>query len=325
MTAILKGNVLTLTGAVGERYFLEDNFSHSQVVRALAEVEDAAPLTVHLNSGGGGYEEGVGIYNALRARSGTTHIIVHGLAASAGSFIAMAGSRISMAAGSIMMMHEVMVSSQNSTGAELEHLARIQETMTTASAKIYAARSKRSLADVRKFLKAETWWDADETVKNGFADDVQTAARHDAASAFPYQTYRHAPAELVNMALTNKWTFPEASKEKSMTDAPSPELLAQATKAATARIKTIMGSSEAKGRTDLAEHIAYETDMSAEAGIAMLAKAARPSEEVSDRELFENRRFNGEGLNGPGGGPRASVSSRVDIVAAMRRRHGIKE
>lgn len=42
-----------------------------------------------------------------------------------------------------------------------------------------------------------------------------------------------------------------------------------------ARIKGIMSSGEAKGRNDLAEHMAYETDMSVEASIAMLAKSPK--------------------------------------------------
>lgn len=39
------------------------------------------------------------------------------------------------------------------------------------------------------------------------------------------------------------------------------------------RIQAIQGSEEAKGRTDLASHLAYETEMSVEAAIAMLSKA----------------------------------------------------
>lgn len=41
------------------------------------------------------------------------------------------------------------------------------------------------------------------------------------------------------------------------------------------RIAAILGSEEAKGRTDLASHLALETDMSAEAAVKMLAKAPK--------------------------------------------------
>lgn len=42
-----------------------------------------------------------------------------------------------------------------------------------------------------------------------------------------------------------------------------------------ARIKSIMGSDEAKGREDLASHLAYETDMTPAAALAMLSKAPK--------------------------------------------------
>lgn len=42
-----------------------------------------------------------------------------------------------------------------------------------------------------------------------------------------------------------------------------------------ARIKTILTSAEAAGRTELAEHLAYETDMAADAVVALLSKAPK--------------------------------------------------
>jgi capsid assembly protease len=47
-----------------------------------------------------------------------------------------------------------------------------------------------------------------------------------------------------------------------------------ATDAAQARIKAILSSDAAKGRADLAQHLAFETNMPADAAISLLAKAA---------------------------------------------------
>jgi capsid assembly protease len=52
---------------------------------------------------------------------------------------------------------------------------------------------------------------------------------------------------------------------------------------ATARIKAIMTSKEAAGRTSLAEHLAYDTDWSAEAAIAVLAKAPKETLAATSR------------------------------------------
>lgn len=49
----------------------------------------------------------------------------------------------------------------------------------------------------------------------------------------------------------------------------------EAGKVAQARIKSILASDEAKGRAEMANHLAFETDMSAEASIALLAKSPK--------------------------------------------------
>lgn len=58
-----------------------------------------------------------------------------------------------------------------------------------------------------------------------------------------------------------------------------PELLAQVQGDARAsersRIQTILASEEAKDRGDLAQHLAFATDMAPDAAVAMLAKAPK--------------------------------------------------
>ncbi|CUT12530.1 hypothetical protein BF49_3610 [Bradyrhizobium sp.] len=49
------------------------------------------------------------------------------------------------------------------------------------------------------------------------------------------------------------------------------------------RAKSILGHADAKGREDLAHHLAFETDMNAEAATAMLAKAPKAAEAKTSR------------------------------------------
>lgn len=62
----------------------------------------------------------------------------------------------------------------------------------------------------------------------------------------------------------------------------SSEQTAAARKAEQTRIKGIMQSAEAEGRTELAEHFAYDTEMSVEAATAALAKAPKAEAEKTD-------------------------------------------
>jgi hypothetical protein len=63
---------------------------------------------------------------------------------------------------------------------------------------------------------------------------------------------------------------------KAGTDAA--KLTADAMAAANTRAKAILDHADAKGREDLARHLAFDTEMSAEAAVAMLGKAPKAAE-----------------------------------------------
>lgn len=327
MTAILDGNELTLIGAVGGYFAGEDCFTHSEVVQLLRDFPAQSDLTVFLNSGGGACDEGIGIYNTLRRRQGKTHVIVGGLAASAGSVIAMAGDRVTMRRGSLLMMHEAATTIFDGSSDRLATAARQTEAWTKASIGIYAAKSGKSFAELAELIGRETWFTAEEAVAEGFADDLDgdLVDVGNLAPAFAYQRYSKAPEPLVALAKSKNWTqgaspFPPPSrseKEPSMTN-PNKDSGAQAT--ATARIKAIMKAPEAEGRQDLAEHLAYETDMAADEAIAVMKVA--PASGDADPLAYRRRAdgsMNAVGLNG-----KQKLGATGGLVAAMKQRHGVK-
>lgn len=61
------------------------------------------------------------------------------------------------------------------------------------------------------------------------------------------------------------------------------KLTADATKAANIRAMSILDHADAKGREELARHLAFSTDMSAESAVAMLAKAPKAAEQKGSR------------------------------------------
>lgn len=61
------------------------------------------------------------------------------------------------------------------------------------------------------------------------------------------------------------------------------KLTADATKAANVRAQAILNHADAKGREDLARHLAFETEMSADAATAMLGKAPKAAEVPASR------------------------------------------
>lgn len=84
-----------------------------------------------------------------------------------------------------------------------------------------------------------------------------------------------------------------------------------------ARCKAILGSDEAKGREDLANHLAFDTDMSAEAAVALLGKAPKAAAPTtaSDGNRFDAAmNAAGNPVVGPDGGL-ATAQSEEEVEA----------
>ena len=321
MAVSVKGREITLVGTVGADWW-GDSFSHSQVVYALSKIEGDEPIKVKLNSGGGVATEGSAIYALLSSFEGEVHIVIEGIAASAASLIAMAGDTITMADGAVMMIHDV---SGITFGNSADHEKSIEalETLSNAYASVYAKRSGKSRSDARALMKDETWFTAEKAIENGFADESIEENSAEVA-AFDYRMYAHAPETLTALASSKHWSLSEAltraeasaqptGQQKEKPDMSKKPATAEATTAtapeetqtdeavnkaaATAsadtkqRIKAIMGSDAAKDRADLAEHLAFETDMTAEAAIAALEKApsAKQTDETKPDDYVNSR------------------------------------
>lgn len=93
-----------------------------------------------------------------------------------------------------------------------------------------------------------------------------------------------------------------------------------------ARLKAIMKADEAQGREALAEHLAFETEMSAEDAVALMnvSPRAEASAAQNEQEYVPPRRMmNADGLNRePGRG--APQPGKGKLAAKMKLRHGIK-
>ncbi|GAB3211333.1 head maturation protease, ClpP-related [Nocardia tengchongensis] len=141
---------------------------------------DADEIMVKINSPGGNVYDGLAIMHALSDHPAKIITSVEGLAASAASFIAMAGDERIIRPGAELMIHNawtVAVGGASDLRAAAEQLER-----TSASlAGIYADRSGGEVADWQAAMDAETWYSAQEAVDAGLADRVEKAGKTAAA------------------------------------------------------------------------------------------------------------------------------------------------
>jgi ATP-dependent protease ClpP protease subunit len=169
--------------------------SAGEVTEALAGLGKVKAVALRLNSPGGDYFEGVTIAHALARHPAVVTVYVDGLAASAGSVIAMGGDRIVMAQGSQMMIHEAS-SMAWGTASEMRRTADMLDQTNSDIATMYARRTGGDVATWRAAVAAETWYTAAQAVAAGLADEVtQLPARvPDAPTLAPAALARRADA-----------------------------------------------------------------------------------------------------------------------------------
>jgi ATP-dependent protease ClpP protease subunit len=139
-------------------------------VTALAAVR-AQKLDVHISSPGGEVYDGLAIYNAIKQHPARTTVYIDGIAASAASFIAMAGDEVVIARTAEMMIHDAMglvIGNSADMVKMVEDLDRISNNI----AGIYAARAGGEPSDWRALMLAETWYSGPEAVAAGLVDRI---------------------------------------------------------------------------------------------------------------------------------------------------------
>jgi ATP-dependent protease ClpP protease subunit len=142
----------------------------SDFVKELGSIQ-AAALNIRINSPGGDVFDGIAILNALRSHPGHKTVTIDGLAASAASFIAMAGDTVQMAPQSMMMIHDASGLCMGNAG-DMRELADLLDKTSENIANVYAQRSGKPAEDWRAAMHAETWYTDKEAVDAGLADKI---------------------------------------------------------------------------------------------------------------------------------------------------------
>lgn len=161
--------------AIGSPSWDENGLTAKGIVKTLAGKPDAKTIAVRVNSPGGDVFDGLAIYNALKASPARIVVTVEGIAASAASFIAMAGDEVRMGQGTMLMIHEARVSWFSGSAEELRAQAVAIEKINASLVDIYAARVEakgKTRADVVAAMAAETYFTAEEAIAWGLADTL---------------------------------------------------------------------------------------------------------------------------------------------------------
>ena len=164
-----ESRTLYLDGAIAEETWYGDEITPKQFKSEL--LSDSGDITIWINSPGGDVFAASQIYNMLMDYKGKVTVKIDGIAASAASVIAMAGTDVYISPTGLMMIHNPMTIAFGDT-LEMEKaismLSEVKESIINA----YEIRTGLSRAKLSHFMDAETWFNAKKAVELGFADGI---------------------------------------------------------------------------------------------------------------------------------------------------------
>lgn len=160
--------VLRINGVVAEESWFEDDVTPALFASELNA--GSGDVTVWINSPGGDVVAAAQIYNMLIDYPGHVRVCIDGIAASAASVIAMAGSTVAMSPVSMLMIHNpatLAIGDAEELGRAIDMLAAVKDSIINA----YELKTGMSRAKLAKLMDQETWMDAKAAIAMGFADE----------------------------------------------------------------------------------------------------------------------------------------------------------
>ena len=160
---------LFLNGTIAEESWFDDDVT-PQLFRDELNA-GSGDITVWINSPGGDCVAAAQIYNMLMNYKGNVTIKIDGIAASAASVIAMAGTKVVMSPVSMMMIHNPATVAFGDSADMQKAIAMLDE-VKESIINAYGIKTGLSRAKLSHLMDAETWMDANSAIEMGFADEI---------------------------------------------------------------------------------------------------------------------------------------------------------
>lgn len=169
-TVPIKGVVSSDDDAEVYQFFGYSTVTPTDVITALKNA-GGMPIKAEINSPGGNVFAGSEIFTALKNYSGNVEVDIVGLAASAASIIAMAGDQVKISPTGQLMIHRASTVSQGNSDDLSSDLQGLDST-DQAIVNVYQEKTGMDPQNIYRMMSEETWINAQEAVKQGFADEI---------------------------------------------------------------------------------------------------------------------------------------------------------
>lgn len=198
--------VLYFDGEISDETWWGDEITPAMFKSEL--FSDKGDITIWLNSPGGDCIAASQIYAMLMDYPHNVTVKIDGIAASAASVIAMAGTKVLMAPTALMMVHNpltIAIGDTDEMQKAISMLDEVKESIINA----YQVKTNQSRAKISHWMDAETWMNANKAIELGFADGVlEDSKRHQATPTYAFSR-RAVTNSLLDKVKTKEQPKPE--------------------------------------------------------------------------------------------------------------------
>ena len=205
--------VLELYGQIASESWFDDDVTPEMFRSEL--FSGTGRVVIWINSPGGDRIAASQIYSMLMDYKDDVIVKIDGIAASAASVIAMAGTKVLMAPTALMMIHNPATGAfgdHSDMQQAIEMLNEVKESIINA----YEIRTGISRSKLSHMMDDTTWMNARKAIELGFADEILT----DEKLAVDIPAYAFSGKD-IEKALVNKITAKAAPKAAPAAAAPA--------------------------------------------------------------------------------------------------------
>lgn len=213
--------ILFLNGTIAEESWFDDDVTPQLFKEELNG--GSGNITVWINSPGGDCVAAAQIYNMLIDYKGDVTVKIDGIAASAASVIAMAGTKVLMSPVSMLMIHNPMTIAFGNAG-EMEKAIAMLDEVKESIINAYEIKTGMSRAKLSHLMDAETWMDANKAVEFGFADDILKRSETTNMEV-PQVSMMYSKAQVVNSLMDKLATKCKIENKETNTGVKADDLL----------------------------------------------------------------------------------------------------
>lgn len=204
--------VLTINGTIAEDSWVDDEVTPQVFQDELSQGK--GPIDLWLNSPGGDCVAASRIYTMLMNYPDNVNVKISGIAASAASVIAMAGTTVSMAPSAMLMIHNplTIVGGQEK---DLDHAAQMLVETKEAIINAYELKTNLPREKISAMMDDETWMNVNKAIELGFADDM-LGQNKDITDCYSYSDKQSDLVVLNKLKRTSQNTISVKSLQKRL-------------------------------------------------------------------------------------------------------------